>query len=590
MNLLNEIDRTRLFKAMHHSYTKLEPFRQLRTGLIEEYAGSSYGYGSGAAKFETMMNLMNQAVVAYTMSLVANRPRVTVDTNREALKFFAHHYQVAINNMLQEIEIERVLRSAVVDAFFSVGIVKTHMADAAEVELWDGVLVDPGQPWASSVSLDDWVHDMSATRWDQIQFASDGYRVPIDDLKSPQFDQAIVAELTPTAKMSFAGSSQRVDMLSSGYHADSEDVEQMVDLMDVWIPKERKIYTFAIAHNSRFSTNHPPLCVMDWDGPEMGPYHLLSFDDVPENIMPTSPAAHLASLSRLANNLLRKQARQAKRQKDVHTYTPAGAEAAKKHQRSSDGDYIEVQDTGDLNVIRSGGANPQNHAFLLHIVDVFDRMAGNLPAMLGLGPQADTLGQEQLIQGSVSKKEAQLRLRCMDFTRKLVRNLSYMLWNDVAKVIPGRMPVPGVEGASIDATWTPEFRMGQYHDYDLDVDVFSMPYQAPGQKASALTQLLMQVYLPAMPMLQAQGGQINLQAMTDIFAELMNLPKLKDIVQFSTPLPGRPPEGAGNNSMPPPQTTRNYVRRSVPTGGTVQGRSTSMQQQLMAQVSNPAPQ
>ncbi len=80
-----------------------------------------------------------------------------------------------------------------------------------------------------------------------------------------------------------------------------------------------------------------PLADFEWKGPEFGPYHVLTFDDVPENLIPTSPASRLAALARLANNLLRKQGRQAWRQKDIYTYTPAGAESAKKAQRTNDG-------------------------------------------------------------------------------------------------------------------------------------------------------------------------------------------------------------------------------------------------------------
>ena len=58
----NEVERNRLFKAMDYSYKQLSPFRSLVSGLVQEYAGSSYGKGLTRPKFETLMNLMNQTV------------------------------------------------------------------------------------------------------------------------------------------------------------------------------------------------------------------------------------------------------------------------------------------------------------------------------------------------------------------------------------------------------------------------------------------------------------------------------------------------------------------------------------------------
>jgi len=592
MELHKEESRTRLFKAMALSWTKLEPFRVLNRNLVEEYAGSAYGYPNRGDRPETMMNLMNQAVDAYTMSLAANRPKAMVETSRPEMRYFANHFAIAINNLLQEIRLEEKLRKWVRDAFFCVGIMKTHMADAGEVELWDGGdWIDPGSPFASNVGLDDFVYDMSATRWDQVRYAADCYRLPFEELSGNQFDKKVVADLAPTNRMSFMGWGERVEMLSKGYQGDADDVEPMIDLMDIWDSRGGKIWTFVMDPTARFQGKLAPVAVLDWDGPEQGPYHILSFDEVPENIMPTSPAAHLSSLARLANNLIRKQGRQARRQKDVHTYTPAGAEGAKKLQKSSDGDWVEVDDTKEVGLVKMGGVDAGNQAFMMHTVDLFDRMAGNLPAMLGLGSQADTLGQEQLIAGSVSKKDAQMRMRCMDATRGLVRNLAFMLWHDVAKVLPGRMSIPGVPGASIDSTWTPEHRMGEFHDYDLDIDVFSMQYQAPAQKVAAINTLLSTIYLPAQQSLAAQGGQINWQKLASIHAEGLNLPQFADVVTFSAPQQQGEPQGGGvEQPQMPPNTTRKYIRQDAPSSGQMSaGKLVNQQMASMAKAGQTNP-
>lgn len=579
MDVYNEEHRTRLFKAMQQSYQNLDPFRQMNLALISDYAGPYYG--SPEVVPLPMANLMNQAVDAYVMSLVANRPRVTVETQREELRFFARHFAVAINNYLQQINIEETLRRWVTDAFFMIGIVKVHMGNSQSVQLYDGTWIDPGAPMASNVALDDFVYDMSATRWDQVQFCGDHYRVPLSYLENGPFDPDVVAELEPTSKHWFVGWGQRTEALSRGGNVqDADDIEPMVDLIDVWLRREGQIATFAMDQSGTFSGKLAPLGVVEWIGSERGPYPILSFQEVPENLMPSSPAAHLLGLERLVNVLLRKQGRKAKLQKDINLFSSTDPEAVARIKNARDNEYIHSDDPSAVNVLKQGGVDASTQQFLLNSIDLFDRMAGNLPSMLGLGPQAETLGQEQLIAGAVSKKAGQLAMRCQDATRTLVRNLAHMIWRDAARVIPGRMQIPGVEGATIDATWTPDYRMGEFFDYDLDIDVYLMGYQPPSQKVNSLNQLLTQIYLPLAPALQQQGGSLNMQALTDIFAELLHLPRLKEVVQFSMPDPmeGGGGSGGGQTAPKPASTTRNYVRRSVPTGGTVQGRSVASQQ------------
>lgn len=579
----DEIQRERLFTAVESSYRLLEPFRNLNRSLVEEYAGS--GYGQTRQKHEIMINLMNQAVDAYTMALVANRPRVMLSTRREELYFFAKQFELALNNFLEEIGIEYTLRQWVLDAFFCVGIIKVHMADSGLVQLENDLWMDPGKPFASNVNLDNWVHDMSATKWEQVKFAGDCYRIPFDDLKSGVYDQEAAKDLMPTSK--FSVGEERLAQISRGMIVDDDEFEPMIDLIDLWLPRDNRIYTFACDMRT-LRPKGPPLAVMDWTGPEFGPYHLLGFNDVPENIMPTSPASHTVSLCRLANNIMRKQAKRARNAKRVHTYTPAGAKQSQTMKNAMDDQFIEVADPKDFGSMELGGVDPANQAFLLGVVEMFDRMAGNLPAMMGLGAQTDTASQEKLIHSAVSKKEAQMQYRVVDGARRVIRDLAHMLWNDRIKVIPGQYEVQGAEGIQVDATWTPDDREGDFSDYNFMIDVYSMPYQSPTQKVMALNQLLTQFYLPGAQLLMQQGGQMNFQKLLEIHADMLNMPQLKQVIQFVAGPQEMEPEG----EMPglPSATTRTYERRNVPTGGTMASRNMVQQQGWLGQASNPAQQ
>ena len=580
MNLNDEVQRDRLFRAIEASYRELEPFRNLVRGLVDEYVCPGYG-AQNKPRREMLVSLMNQAVQAYTMTLAANRPRVLVSTPVDELKYFAQHFQLAMNGLIKEIGLEQTIRKAVKDAFFCVGIVKVHMGDSAPVMLETDLWMDPGQPFASNVSLDNWVHDMGATEFTQVSFAGDMYRVPFEDLKSDLYEQSVVKQLSPTTKWRF-DEEERLDRISRGVELDKDEFLPSIDLLDVWVPRERKIFTFALAHGRKFVGKHAPLAVMDSVRPKMGPYRWLSFDDVPENIMPSSPASHLAGLHRLINNLTRKSSQQARGQKDVYTYTPAGADAAKNIERSSGNQWVEVHDKNDVGVMKIGGVDPTTQAFTLGMIQIFDRMAGNLSAQLGLGSQAPTLGQEQLIYGQVSKTEAFLQSRTIDFCNGLIMDLAELLWSDKAKVVPGELPIEGTP-YSVDATWYPWDREGDLDDYDLQVDVYSMVYQSPSQRVQAINQLLKEIYIPLAPILAQQGGVIDLRKLAEIHAELLNEPRLKDVLQFAQPMTGGETSGPGN-------TSREYIRRSVPTAGTQQGRQHVQEQSWIDMAGQNTPQ
>lgn len=576
MNPRDEKEAGFLFRAAETSYRNHEPFRRLIHSLAETHAGSGYGQNRGD-RFETMLNLMNQTVDAYTMSLVANRPRVLLTTRYPELKFFAKKFELGLNNLIEEIRLEETLARWVLDAFFGVGIIKVHLANSAPVQLEQGIWMDPGIPFASNIPLDNFVFDASATVWQNVRFAADWYRIPFEDLKSDLYDQEAVSEneLQPSTKGHT--DPDRLERISRGEEVDQDEFTPMIDVADFWVPQDGKIYTWAIDPVHPFRGKGLPIAEMDWDGPEFGPYHLLGFGDVPENIMPTSPASHLSSLEKLINNLMRKGARQAKRQKQVNLYSGAGAETAKKMQRASDGEWIMATDPNEVKGWRDQGVDPTNHQFMMGCIEMFDRMAGNLSAMLGLGAQADTLGQEKLIHGAVSSKEAKMQLKVLAGTTRLIRDLGWLLWQDKVRVQPGMIPLEGAPGYEIDATWSPDHREGDFPHYNFNIDVYSMPYQSPEQRAQSLMMVMQQFYFPLEAQIVAQGGMIDIQELSNVLADLTNQPYLKEIVKFLNVVPDPAESPQSELGGKPANTTRSYIQKRAPADGTPAGRAAAQQ-------------
>lgn len=586
MNPNSDIDRGRLFKSMQVSYRSLRWARQLVRGLTEEYVGPGYG-NEARTKREMLVNLINQTVEAATMSLVANRPKVLLTTEHPELEYFSNHFQAAINSLIKEIRLEEVLQRWVLDAFFCVGIVKVHLADSGFVMGESNMAADPGIPFASNISIDNWGFDPGAKLWHEVRFAYDTYRIPFEDLKDEViYDQSVVKDLMPTSKLHI--DQERLEQISKGNEVDFDEFEPMVDLVDVWVVRDEKIYTFAVDNRSEMQVKDTkPVAVMDWNGPEFGPYKILGFNDVPEQIMPLGPASHLCELSRLINNVLRKQSRRARSGKIVHGYNAAGASGAKKAQRAGDDEWIQVEDGAEFHDISIGGVDANLQAFGEGLMGLFDRSAGNLSAMAGLGPSADTLGQEEVIQGRVSSKQANMKYRVASRGVSLIRDLGYMLWIDQFRTLRTQIPIEGAEGYTIDSMWTPEDREGDFFDYNWDIDINGMPFKSAVERLQMIKSYLTEVYAPLAPQFEAQGCQVDLQKMTDLFADLGAEPRLKQVFRFSNTMDDQPPP---QGSLKPASTTRNYTRRSVPTGGTEDSRRVVRQQAWLGQNGQPSQQ
>lgn len=548
--------------AITTSYRALTPFRNINRRLVEAYAGPGYGGRKGREK---LLNKMNQAVDAYMTVLAANRPQVQIETKYAQLKPFAVHFQVAINNFLKEIGIEHTIRRWVMDAFFCVGVVKVHLADSGLVQLEDDLWMDPGIPFASNVSVDDLVYDMSAKKITTMKFCGDIYRIPYDDIIDGIGDGVYTEEarkLTPTSKYS-SGDDGRLEEISRGDLTDKDEFEPMIDLMDVWLPRDGMIYTFPVQRGGESITIHgEPIAELPWED-DKGPYHFLSFNDVPENIMPVSPASHLDGLDRLINNMMRKVKAQAERHKQNPVYSPAGVEDAKRLREYGDGEWVLSSNPGETRVVEQGGVNPNTMAFINNAISLFDTQAGNLVAMLGLGAQSQTVGQEQLIHSAGNKKIGQMQARVVEASTGLITSLGLLLWMDEFTTVSGAREIPGTD-IQIEKHWKPGERAGKFLNYNFKIIANSMSFQTPSQKANAFISLMNQFYIPMQPMIMQQGGVMNLQKINKFFADSLEIPQIEELIQFPNDGLDELSPQAEVRGTKPPSTTRNYVRSGRP--------------------------
>jgi hypothetical protein len=136
----------------------------------------------------------------------------------------------------------------------------------------------------------------------------------------------------------------------------------------------------------------------------------------------------------------------------------------------------------------------------------------------------------------------------------------------------------GNSGIEVASDWTPDYRMGEFEDYDFKVEPYSMVFKTPEQKLQELFQVLQQI-APLWPMFQASGATLDAEAIVDEIARLKNRPEFKRFITFASPAAML--GGDQNTVRQSPVTSRETVRRNIPTGGTQEARSNAMIQSLL---------
>lgn len=565
---------SRLKTAVSKSRQAQESFRTNRLNRVLQYVGDNYAEDGNNKPVP--LNLIELAVTTYLAHLVSSCPQVMVGTAHRELSPQAYKFELALNHLIRhEIELEGTLRRWALDAMFGIGILKIGVCAGYQVEI-DGFTHDVGQPYCQNVSLDDWVHDSNATRWDKIQFCGNQYRLPLEHLRtSGLYDETALATLSASdqAPHNETGDT-RAETISRGSDgkAAEDQLYPEVALWDLWLPLEGKVITCQADSAATDSLiGERPMRIVEWDGPECGPYHHLGFHDVPDQIFPLPPTAVLEELHRIVNVLYRKLGRQAERQKSNPIYSGSAEKDATTLNQLGDGEWGLVNDPKGVSEVNQGGIHQGNYAFAIDAMSRFSYMAGNLDLLAGLSAQSDTASQDKMLRESASLRMSEMQNRTMSATRKVLESLGWHLFYDPFIEIP---IVKRVAGTPIEVSghFTPEDREGDFLQYNFNIQPVSMKYQSPAEKLSAVNQLMLETLLPLQPMLAERGMQIDIEGYLRLVAKYANIQELESLVIFGESNSAQSgPVGEAPNKLSSPQTTRTYERVSRSTGGTRQG-------------------
>ena len=498
-----------------------EPMQRTINHMLEHYANGWYKGDSPGGRSSMPLNMVDRGIQTLIPFLVSNNPRVQIrpraGVNHPQIKPFSKTLELALAHLLEEIKFSAYTLSPVImDSLFSCGITKTGTMHSHTVEI-GGYLHDVGQPYSDRVDFADYIFDISARNLQEMGYQGNRYRILYDYvMQSDLFKHKdnLKPDLAPH------GNNEHPDYISSGGKTsfNYNELHKTVELEDIWLPDENIIVTIA-----KEGQGSNIMRTVEWDGPEAGPYDILAYKMFPGTTVPVPPIYTWMDMNKSINIVMQKMRDMTEREKTVGVYDLMNTEDAQVIQAAAHGDLIGLKGGADsVKEVTYGGFNPQSMQFLMFMMDQFSRSGPNLEQLGGKGAMAGTLGQEQMMQTNALREVDHMINMVYEFTRSITRKLTWFLWSDPLIVTPVIKRAAGIN-MSYEVEYSQYAQEGDFFDYSLEVEPYSMSRMNPEMRYQKILQLVSQMIIPLMPMAMQQGSSIDVNALVKEVAPYLGI-------------------------------------------------------------------
>lgn len=558
----DEQDIVRLTDSIEWSLRRMKERRRQRAEHLQLLVG--HHYGEDGSRDKRPINMIELGVQIFQRGVASHSPQVMVSSNYPDLQPYASDFELALNQQVGRINLKESFNTCAIEALFCLGVMEVGITSSDDPPDSEGYLYDPGQLFADPVLFDDLVLDMNAKTWDQQSYIGHDFVVPYEWVKdNNNYDPVVRAKITAPDRDTGDPSEHYRE---TGIR--SMEFEDTLRLRQVYLPRQKKLLVFAVD-----AAPNEPLQVIDWAGPERGPYIPLSYGKVPGRLIPLAPVPIWYDLDDVINRCFNKAADQALRQRTVGVAQDPGLGELMRD--AEDGDMLHNATGTDVQEVKLGGADQQTLAMVMWSKQMLSYMGGNWDVLAGLASQTRTVGQDELLAAGASGRMKDMQQTTIDFQTAVLKDMAYWLWHDPISEYHLLKPV-GDTGYTVPAVFSPETREGRFTDYAFNLNPYSLQNMSPSDEANRLLMLITQFVLPAYPMMMQQGVGIGWEALFKTLGHKMNMPELKQIITY-----------AGGQMMPerdgppmPSNTSRTYNRTNTP-AASQQGNEQTMMNMLL---------
>ncbi len=559
MDLNHKDDRGHLMDMVDHSRTKLDDVRKARRKLLDRAAGSEWF----PSEERMPLNQMAQQEQVLVQHLSGGNPKAMVIPGGPGMGAAAYEQTLAVNAVADRLNMRRKFRRLVQDALYGIGICRIGMVPDRYVslreiapELDEEGEIGIGRLEVKVISLEAWVHDCQADTLEEREFCGHAYWVAKEDIEHylPGVSAADLA--TEEKRWIDEHGSEMAGALSRGVDGEGQDgLRQKYWLWDLWVPSENAIVTTPVNGTGEIAN------VREWNSRPGGPYLFLYYRELPDQAIPISIQADLALVHDSLNSTFRKLIDQTREAKTVLGFKPGHESDAENVRDASTRQIVQMRDPSSVQEFTFNGPDQALLGMLLQTRELASIIGGNTDVLAGLGVQAPTATQEQMVNTNASGKIQLHEIDTADFQVEVFEAIRWYLYHEQQDPIP---IVKEIEGTSIRipgqfSAIMAAAQPGQFNSFLMKIEPYSGIYRSPEQRFQAVVAVWQNLIMPALQMGVLQQVP-DMDALLDLAAKYQDLPELRSLLQYA-------PEGAEQQSGEPrqsPTTTRNYVRRSAP--------------------------
>lgn len=491
---ITEISPRKFQQSVQRGYDRFQNFRQARMMFLRNYVGQYYDRDNGDIGAEALNSIFN-AVRVLVPNIVMNFPTHTVTSRYLQAKEYAELLELALKSHDREIKITDVYRRCIVDAVFTLGIMKTGLAESDTIVGFDEYdMIDTGTIYTEAVDFDNFVVDPSSREhmFRDAKWMGDKTIVPRSMLlESGLYNNELVEQL-PKVGQETSRRKRGAHSLSSGSSkmGDEHDMYDDVEVIELWVPHTDGAALVTVP-GSEHVTFEDYLRVDDYYGPQSGPYTLLSLTPpVPGNPLPVPMVGVWNDLHVLSNQMAKKIVDQATRQKDILTYRRSAADDVEEMRDAADGDAVAVDSPDDTNVISLGGQQQSNEVHLMQLQGWFNQMSGNTQAMGGEKFDTDSATEARILAQNANIGLEDMRDLVYQAAAEEASKRAWFLHTDPLIELPliRRDQVPAqyentpagpritqpAQLVDVQVYLTPEARRGDWLDFTFDIQPESM--------------------------------------------------------------------------------------------------------------------
>jgi hypothetical protein len=540
----------RLRRAMKADESKLKVWRDLRVKFLEQYVGPNYAGGNIKS---IPLNTLGGAVLSLIPHIVSANPKAGLTAKGEASEAMATLMGNQIDRWAADQGLKDSLQASATDAMFGMAALWCGLAPGGKKEQGEieDYLEDSGVVAVDTISLDDFGFDTRAKRFSECAYQWHEIEAPLEWAKGfyPNAENLRGGEQEwqePTAKGR--------TLSGKGTEGSQDRAVDTVRLRIVWLPRGWSGYDAPLLLTlAPEGQGDMPLAEVPYEGPKRGPYEIVSYHEVPDNIYPLPPSAIWFDLHTLLNKVARKMGLRLGREKDILLVEETGKADGENIKAADDGDILAVKNVDRHQQVTFGGVKPETLTTVTWLSGLFSKLSGNLDLVSGSSAGAPTLGQTQVLMQNVAGRVEFMRGALAKAAQRVYEKVAWYMLHDPTTLpaVPWTVSdedlmaqfdgMPDALKDEVLTQWrqsdgtsplmialTPEMRADlTLEDFQIEVEPYSLTPDSPEQAGQKIIGFVQNVYAPLSEQLTAQGTTLDVADLLERAAKMMNIRDIK---------------------------------------------------------------